>query len=163
MGLQPPTQTHIGWMAGMKRRRKRKGQQTKRLPVTAFTQGLLHCGLGERLPVLPPCRRASPGLPAHCAGHTAGNGRWQRPTDPSQGCLGCGGSREQCWVGSLVPEGAPLCTAKNMRVQACSESAAQIIRSWTTSDHHLALPQFPHQAAISHPSYVNATGPTGLC
>lgn len=74
MGLQPPTQTHIGWMAGMRRRRKRKGQRAERLPVTAFTQGLLHCGLGERLPVLPPPQGKPWPAGALCWPH-----RWQRP------------------------------------------------------------------------------------
>lgn len=38
-----------------------------------------------------PHRRASPSLPVYCAGHTTGNGHWQRPTDPSRGSLGRGG------------------------------------------------------------------------
>lgn len=53
-----------------------------------------------------PHRRASPGLPVHCASRAAGNGCWQQPTDPSWGCLGHGGRQ--------TPEGsfagwAPWC------------------------------------------------------
>lgn len=52
-GLQPPTRACVGVMVGM-RRRRRKGQHSEHLLVTAFTQGLLHCGSGERPPALPP-------------------------------------------------------------------------------------------------------------
>jgi len=96
-GLQPPTRARVGGMAGMKRRR-RKVQHAERLLVMAFTQRLLHCGSG--VPRRSPCRRASPGLPVHCARRAAGNGRWQRPTDPSRGSLGCGG-RQGAWPGGL--------------------------------------------------------------
>lgn len=57
--------------------------------------------LGRAATGVPPRRRASLNLPAYCAGCAAGNGRWQRPTDPSRAAWGTEG--KLCWMGSLVP------------------------------------------------------------
>lgn len=84
-GLEPPTRACIGGCGGAEDEEEEGAAE--HVHVTALTQGLLHCG---RRHYPPPRRRASPGLPGHCASR-------EQPlataTDPSRGSLGRTGTR----------------------------------------------------------------------
>lgn len=153
------------WGDGGDEEEEEEGSAFRASPRDGIYAGAVALWLGRAATSTPPtagqalaCQCIVPAAPP---GTAAGNSPLTRPG----AAWGTEGGRHQ--RGALLDglPGARGCTpcawpknmAKNTRVQACSKNTAQIIRFWSTSDHRLALPRFPHQDAVSHPSYVNAS------